>query len=755
MTQQQQKTEKESSFDLVKVAAGAVAAMASAVLLSTLGAAGTITGAALGSVIVTVAGSMFSKGVDVSKQGVSAAQALAARRVAQARSQVGGAAQDMDDSPQAQQRLSAANAELDAAESELQRQRDAPGQARSGDRVAGTARGAALEADRPGAAAAVFLVAMAVITGFELVSGRAVSSMTGGSTTRSARRSPGSPTGTSPRPHRRPLPPPTESSEPVGERVGGGEPERRADARRRASRRRRRRTPPARRPRSPPRATPPPPRRPRARLPDARRCGLRPLVRGATPLPAVRGGRLRFVAEHPPRLGEVDRLIRVDRSPEAPFAAVEVEVERQAGTVVAGLSTPDGDHVWRPRAADRTAPSRSASAAAPGSCGGCGWTSASRSPSASRSARTRSRCSRGRRRRGGRCSPSAARWRPGSTCAARRPSGGSATPGVSGPAARRSARCAPACSACPGCVTRTSSSTPTGARSSATARPTSPGPAPVSARSGRRTGGLHARPRGPVPPRAGGAAVHPSRRPGARRPRGPAGARRDRWLVATSSWGDFDGRLRRARAAPRHAGRPALRRAPAGHRAPDLPTAHDAWDPGFTRVDGTVVPGLRREPVAAPLRLPPRPRVDRRPTPYPGRGLPGSVPPTACTSARARSSLGSGTSGGCSPATVTAGLPGVRPVDAAGRHTRRAVPEQHPHPRLLRRDDGSWLMVTFDGTQRAERTMGYGGHGDVVVMEDRHGPASGGLRPRKAHFMMQIQVDSSWRRPSPSPARPT
>ena len=58
----------------------------------------------------------------------------------------------------------------------------------------------------------------------------------------------------------------------------------------------------------------------------------------------------------PARLGEVDRLTRVDCSPEAPFAAVEVEVERQAGTVVAGLSTPDGDHVVATHsAADRTA----------------------------------------------------------------------------------------------------------------------------------------------------------------------------------------------------------------------------------------------------------------------------------------------------------------------------------------------------------------------------------------------------------------
>jgi hypothetical protein len=124
---QQQKTDKESSFDLVKVAAGAVGAMASAVLLSTLGAAGTITGAALGSVIVTVAGSMFSKGVDVSKQGVSAAQALAARRVAQARSQVGRAAQDMDDTPQAQQRLSASTRPSRSYRPRNHRRRTGPG----------------------------------------------------------------------------------------------------------------------------------------------------------------------------------------------------------------------------------------------------------------------------------------------------------------------------------------------------------------------------------------------------------------------------------------------------------------------------------------------------------------------------------------------------------------------------------------------------------------------------------------------------
>jgi hypothetical protein len=34
-------------------------------------------------------------------------------------------------------------------------------------------------------------------------------------------------------------------------------------------------------------------------------------------------------------------------------------------------------------------------------------------------------------------------------------------------------------------------------------------------------------------------------------------------------------------------------------------------------------------------------------------------------------------------------------------------------------DDGSFLLVTFDGTQYAERLMGYGGHGDVLIMRSR------------------------------------
>ncbi len=39
-----------------------------------------------------------------------------------------------------------------------------------------------------------------------------------------------------------------------------------------------------------------------------------------------------------------------------------------------------------------------------------------------------------------------------------------------------------------------------------------------------------------------------------------------------------------------------------------------------------------------------------------------------------------------------------------------------PHPQLVPMPDGSWLLLTFDGTPFAPKRLGYGTHGDVVVM---------------------------------------
>ena len=52
-----------------------------------------------------------------------------------------------------------------------------------------------------------------------------------------------------------------------------------------------------------------------------------------------------FVQDSRPAVGETGDLVRGDASPQAPFAAVEVDVGRAAGVVVAGLSTADGDRV--------------------------------------------------------------------------------------------------------------------------------------------------------------------------------------------------------------------------------------------------------------------------------------------------------------------------------------------------------------------------------------------------------------------------
>ncbi len=44
-----------------------------------------------------------------------------------------------------------------------------------------------------------------------------------------------------------------------------------------------------------------------------------------------------------------------------------------------------------------------------------------------------------------------------------------------------------------------------------------------------------------------------------------------------------------------------------------------------------------------------------------------------------------------------------------------------PHPQLIERPGGGYLMVTFDGKQYAEQILGYGGHGDVLIMSSASG----------------------------------
>lgn len=133
-------------IDWLKTLAGALAAVSSAVLLSTLGAAGTIIGAALGSVVVTVGSALYGQGLDRSRR-LTRAQVAAVRKAGTA--QTGRA--------------------------------PVPAEAASPDRGDWRRRLALLPWKRLAlVAAALFAATVLAITAFELAAGRSVASFTGG-----------------------------------------------------------------------------------------------------------------------------------------------------------------------------------------------------------------------------------------------------------------------------------------------------------------------------------------------------------------------------------------------------------------------------------------------------------------------------------------------------------------------------------------------------------------------------------------------
>ncbi len=191
----------------VQAMAGALAAVSSAVLLSTVGVAGTVIGAAIGSVAATVGGAVYSHYLAVSRDRVAAA-AAARSQVRRARVDVGEAATDLAlETPRAEERLDEAEHDLQRAELGLDAAEEP------------TAPSAWREAvrDLPWrrlllAAGAVFVIAMVAIVAFELISGRAVSSYTGGSDKDGPRTSvPGMGGGDERKPKPSPTPSPSEA----------------------------------------------------------------------------------------------------------------------------------------------------------------------------------------------------------------------------------------------------------------------------------------------------------------------------------------------------------------------------------------------------------------------------------------------------------------------------------------------------------------------------------------------------------------
>lgn len=156
-----------------QVVGSALAAMSSAVLLSTVGVAGTLIGAAFGSVVITIGGAAYTYYLDASKKKMRKASASAKEKLnaAQGRKRKARAG-----SPVAQDRM---DQELNEAERELE---EAESGTENSERVFWREVLKNLNWKRIGLlAAGLFVLVMGIILAFELSVGRPVSSFTGGS----------------------------------------------------------------------------------------------------------------------------------------------------------------------------------------------------------------------------------------------------------------------------------------------------------------------------------------------------------------------------------------------------------------------------------------------------------------------------------------------------------------------------------------------------------------------------------------------
>ena len=172
-----------------------MAALSSAVVLSTLGAAGTLIGAAVGSIVVTVGGSVYSHYLSVSRERVASARSAALRRASRAR---GGSGAVPVGGTEAVTRTIAASPDryplLAASAQDV-----APGGVRPGAAAEKTAP-RLIDGNLPGTrpslgqmlrglrwkpalatSLGIFVLVMGVIVSMEMATGRALSSYTGGS----------------------------------------------------------------------------------------------------------------------------------------------------------------------------------------------------------------------------------------------------------------------------------------------------------------------------------------------------------------------------------------------------------------------------------------------------------------------------------------------------------------------------------------------------------------------------------------------
>jgi hypothetical protein len=163
-------------IDWLKTVAGALAAVSSAVILSTLGVAGTIIGAAVGSVVISLTSSIYNASLARSRERVKA-QAAALAKVGVAQAEVRRAARRRTSGTAVESHLEHADDQLVQAHIELD---DLAAEETA--QVSWKERLVALPWKRIALlAVAFFVIAIVAITVFELIVGKPVSDITGGS----------------------------------------------------------------------------------------------------------------------------------------------------------------------------------------------------------------------------------------------------------------------------------------------------------------------------------------------------------------------------------------------------------------------------------------------------------------------------------------------------------------------------------------------------------------------------------------------
>ncbi|NUR05911.1 MAG: hypothetical protein HOQ45_02735 [Nocardioidaceae bacterium] len=193
----------------------------------------------------------------------------------------------------------------------------------------------------------------------------------------------------------------------------------------------------------------------------------------------------------------------------------------------------------------------------------------------------------------------------------------------------------------------------------------------------------------------------------------------DRWLVATSSWGDFG--APRPGVHVRHLSSTAdlLRGVHLLEtERTALPTDVGSWDPGFTRVDGRWRLGFVESPSQDPFDFHPALAATDAADPFGGLVRVGAATDLHQCEGPVLARVGER----CWFLASDGDARHYPVFDLAMRRVGRLdapYPTNIPHPQLLPHPDGGWWLVTFDGTPFDRRVMGYGGHGDVVVMSNR------------------------------------